>query len=434
MERLLLKELESWRTSSERKPLILHGARQVGKTWLLKEFGKRCFENTAYVRLEDNAAMMQLFEGSLDPQRILRGIAAETGEKINPETTLIVLDEVQDVPRALTALKYFCEDAPEYVVAVAGSLLGVALNAGISFPVGKVTFKTLYPLSFREFLLAMGQDSLVQALLDDDFSLMSIFSERFEDLLRTYYFVGGMPEAVSLFSQNSDFVQVRRVQEDILSAYRRDFAKHAGNVVGERCRMVFESLPRHLAKENKKFVYGVVKKGFRGRELDDALQFLQDAGLVIKVPRMSVPGVPLSAYADEGSFKLFCLDVGLLGALAGVESQTILEGNSLFTHFKGAMAEQYVCQQLVGDCGFTPYYWSAEKSSGEIDFVAQINGAVVPIEVKAEENLKAKSLASFCKTHGLTNAVRFSLSGYREESWMTNVPLYAVHCLAALRP
>ena len=243
-----------------------------------------------------------------------------------------------------------------------------------------------------------------------------------------------MPEAVSLFSQNSDFVQVRRVQEDILSAYRRDFAKHAGNMVGERCRMVFESLPRHLAKENKKFVYGVVKKGFRGRELDDALQFLQDAGLVIKVPRISAPGIPLSAYADEGSFKLFCLDVGLLGALAGVESQTILEGNSLFTHFKGAMAEQYVCQQLVSDCGFAPYYWSAEKSSGEIDFVVQINGSVVPIEVKAEENLKAKSLASFCKTHGLTNAVRFSLSGYREESWMTNVPLYAVHCLAALRP
>ena len=217
----------------------------------------------------------------------------------------------------------------------------------------------------------------------------TIFSERFEDLLRTYYFVGGMPEAVSLFSQNSDFVQVCRVQEDILSAYRRDFAKHAGNVVGKRCRMVFESLPRHLAKENKKFIYGVAKKGFRGRELDDALQFLQDAGLVIKVPRISAPGIPLSAYADEGSFKLFCLNVGLLGALAGVESQTILEGNSLFTH--------------------------------------------VPIEVKAEENLKAKSLASFCKTHGLTNAVRFSLSGYREESWMTNVPLYAAHCLAALR-
>lgn len=433
MKRLLLDELEAWRTAPGRKPLVLRGARQVGKTWLLKEFGARCFENTAYVRLEDNAAMHQLFDGSLDPERILRGISAETGQPINPQTTLIILDEVQDVPRALTALKYFCEDAPEYAIAVAGSLLGVALNAGISFPVGKVTFKTLYPLNFREFLLAMGEDALERCAREGDFSMTSVFAERYEGLLRTYYFVGGMPEAVSLFSQGFDFTAARRVQQDILTAYQGDFAKHAGNLVGERCRMVFESLPRHLAKENKKFVYGVVKKGLRGRELDDALQFLLDAGLVTKVPRVSAPGIPLSAYADESAFKLFCLDVGLLGALAGIESKTILEGSDLFTHFKGAMAEQYVCQQLVSDCGLEPYYWSAEKSLGEIDFIVQIDGAPVPIEVKAEENLKAKSLAVFCKANKLSNAVRLSLSGYREESWMTNVPLYAAACLPTLR-
>lgn len=432
MERLLLDELRAWQTQPNRKPLVLRGARQVGKTWLLKELGERYFENTAYVRLEDNAAMHQLFEGSLDPQRIIRGIAAETGQPINPETTLIVLDEVQDVPRALTALKYFCEDAPEYAIAVAGSLLGVALNAGISFPVGKVTFKTLYPLNFREFLLAAGEDSLEQIIRDADFSMLEVFAERFADLLRAYYFVGGMPEAVMQFNQGSDFAAARRVQEDILAAYEGDFAKHAGALVGERCRLVFNSLPRHLAKENKKFVYGVVKKGARGRELDDALQFLLDAGLVVKVPRVSAPLVPLSAYADAAAFKLFCLDIGLLGALAGVGSEIVLKGNDHFTHFKGAMAEQYVCQQLISDCSLTPFYWSAEKSTGEIDFLVQANNEVVPIEVKAEENLKAKSLSAFCKANNLTNAVRFSLSGYREESWMTNVPLYAVSCLLKL--
>ena len=429
MERFLLKELEAWRVSPGRKPLILRGARQVGKTWLLKEFGRQCFENVAYVRIEDNAAMQRLFEGSLDPVRILRGLAAETHERIDTQTTLIVLDEVQAAPRALTALKYFCEEAPEYAVAVAGSLLGVALNAGVSFPVGKVTFMDLHPLDFREFLLAMGEDALAQAVDAADFGLMSVFKERYEDLLRTYYYVGGMPEVVQAFVQNGDFSEVRRLHRDILEAYQGDFAKHAGSSIGERCRLIFDSIPQHLAKENKKFVYGVVKKGARGRDLDDALQFLVDAGLVLKVKRVSAPGLPLSAYVDDGAFKLFCVDIGLLGALADVDSRAIIEGDSLFTHFKGALAEQYVCQQLVADKRIAPYYWSAAKSSGEIDFLIQLNGTVVPIEVKAEENLKAKSLAAFCRANGLTNAVRFSLSGYRRESWMENIPLYAVHCL-----
>ena len=432
MERLLLEKLRAWQADEGRKPLVLRGARQVGKTWILKEFGRTCFENVAYVRLEDNAPMVKLFEGSLDPHRILTGISAATGEPINPHTTLVILDEVQAVPRALTSLKYFCEEAPEYAIAVAGSLLGVALNAGVSFPVGKVTFLDLHPLSFREFLLAMGEDALERSVVNSDFDMMGVFKERYEDLLRIYYFTGGMPEAVYTYVETNDFSKVRQVQQDILEAYRGDFAKHAGSTIGERCRLVFDSIPRHLAKENKKFVYGVVKKGARGRDLDDALQFLIDAGLVIKVKRVSAPGVPLSAYVDEASFKLFCVDVGLLGALAKVDAFSIIDGNALFTHFKGAMAEQYVCQQLVSDCGLDPYYWSAVKSTGEVDFVVQAGGLSIPIEVKAEENLKAKSLASFCKTYGIRHAVRTSLSGYREESWLTNVPLYAISCLPSL--
>ena len=432
MRRLLLEKLKAWQASENRKPLVLRGARQVGKTWLLKEFGKTCFENVAYVRLEDNEPMARLFEGSLDPHRIMTGISAATGEPINPSTTLIVLDEVQSVPRALTALKYFCEDAPEYPIAVTGSLLGVALNAGISFPVGKVAFLDLHPLNFREFLLAMGEDALEKTIAASDFDMMGVFKERYEDLLRMYYFIGGMPEAVSTYVRTRDFSLVRHVQQDILDAYQGDFAKHAGAVVGERCRLIFDSIPRHLAKENRKFMYGVVKQGARGRDLDGALQFLIDAGLVDKVKRISAPGIPLSAYADEASFKLFCVDVGLLGALAGVDSSAIIDGNVLFTHFKGAMAEQYVCQQLVSDCEIDPYYWSAVKSTGEVDFVVQLGAKVVPIEVKAEENLKAKSLAQFCKANGIERAVRTSLSGYREESWLTNVPLYAVGCLCSI--
>lgn len=432
MERLLLEKLRAWQAGEDRKPLVLRGARQVGKTWILKEFGRTCFENVAYVRLEDNASMAKLFEGSLDPHRILTGISAATGEPINPQTTLVVIDEVQAAPRALTSLKYFCEDAPEYAIAVAGSLLGVALNAGISFPVGKITFLDLHPLSFREFLLAMGENALERSVTSADFDMVGIFKERYEDLLRIYYFTGGMPEAVSTYATTNDFARVRQVQQDILDAYQGDFAKHAGATIGERCRLVFDSIPRHLAKENKKFVYGVVKKGARGRDLDDALQFLIDAGLVVKAKKVSAPGIPLSAYVDEASFKLFCVDVGLLGALAKVDASSIIDGNSLFTHFKGAMAEQYVCQQLVSDCSLDPYYWSAPKSTGEVDFVVQAGGQCIPIEVKAEENLKAKSLASFCKTYGISHAIRTSLSGFREESWLTNIPLYAISCLPRL--
>jgi hypothetical protein len=461
MERAAFAALEAWKTSPTRKPLVVRGARQVGKTWLLQEFGARSFENVAYVCMEDNAAMERLFEGSLEPARLLRGIAAATGQDIKPQTTLLILDEVQAVPRALTALKYFCEDAPEYAICVAGSLLGVALNAGISFPVGKVTFLHIYPLTFVEFLQAAGENSLVEALAAGDFDTLEIFTERLQDLLRTYYLVGGMPEAVSTFfglpsAQASaarkpseagttptvpqpvtaeapaggvNFAAARQVQEDILAAYQGDFAKHASAITAERCRLIFTSLPRHLARENQKFSYGVVKKGARGRDLEDALQFLLDAGLVLKVPAVRRPGLPLAAYQDEAAFKLFCVDVGLLGALAQVSPATVLEGSNQFTHFKGALAKQYVAQQLVSACGLTPYYWRAPKSGAEVDFVVDVAGQVAPIEVKAEENLRAKSLAAFCKKYEITNAVRFSMANYRRDNWLTNVPLYAVSTL-----
>ncbi len=432
MQRSILEYLLKWAKSDSRKPLVLRGARQVGKTWLLLELGRTCFDNVAYVRIEDNANMEQLFSGSLNPQRLLRAISIGTGQPIHPDSTLVILDEIQAAPRALTALKYFYEEAPEYAVAVAGSLLGVALNAGVSFPVGKVTFIDVHPLSFREFLLAMGEDALEQSICDLDFDTLSVFSDRLEDLLSLYYLVGGMPEAVSDYCENNDVNRVRRIQQDILEAYQGDFAKHSGSLA-ERCRLVFNSIPRHLAKENKKFVYGVVKKGARGRDLDDALQFLVDAGLVTKVNRVSSPGSPLAAYTDESAFKLFCADVGLLGALADLDPKTILEKDTLFTYFKGVIAEQYVCQQLVSDCGLTPYYWSASKGTSEVDFLVQLDGQPVPIEVKSAENLKAKSLGVFCKAYDLNNAIRFSLADYREESWMTNVPLYAISCLPNLR-
>ena len=426
MERDILKALEAWKTSENRKPLVLRGARQVGKTWCLKEFGRRSFETCAYLRLEDNAAAAALFEGSLDPQRLILGIAALTNTEIQPEKTLIVLDEVQAVPRALTALKYFCEDAPEYCIAVAGSLLGVAMHAGVSFPVGKVDFLDLYPMSFTEFLEATGEEAAVQFIRQQNTDMISVFAEQLTDALRRYYYVGGMPEAVESFRLRGDFAAVRSIQKSILAGYEGDFSKHISGALSGRCRLVWDSLPHQLAKENKRFVYGAVREGARAREFEEAIQVLVDSGLVLKVPRISKPGLPLAAYSDPQAFKLYLLDVGLLGALTGLDSSTILEGSSLFAEFKGVMAEQYVCQQLVSECGLAPYYWSAEKSSGEVDFVVQLQTSVLPIEVKAETNLKAKSLRSFCERYGIDTAVRLSLAGLQDQGWVRNIPLYAV--------
>jgi len=424
MQRALMKDLIAWKNSPHRKPLILRGARQTGKTWILKEFGEREFPDVAYVRLEDNAAMENLFAGSLNPQRLLDGLSAYTGQTITPET-LLILDEIQAVPRALTSLKYFYEEVPEYPIAVAGSLLGVMLGWRISFPVGKVDFFDLYPMTFGEFLLAGGHAVLFEHIKRNDFDMIAVFSEQLTDLLKQYYYVGGMPEAVQHFVTTKDFRQVRTIQRSILYAYEGDFSKHTTKETSQRCRQIWNSLPVQLAKENKKFTYGDIQKGSRGRDYSMALQFLEQSGLIHSVSRISKPGIPLASYKESTGFKLFAVDVGLLGAMTDLDERSILEGNHLFGEFKGAYTEQFVCQELIAECGYQPYYWSAEKSSGEIDFVVQSEGNIYPIEVKAAENLKSKSLASFCAKFNLETGIRLSLSGYRDQGWMKNIPLYA---------
>jgi len=431
MYRTLMQELIAWKTEPRRKPLILRGARQVGKTWLLQEFGANEFSGCSYVRLEDNAAMRALFEGSLEPRRLLEGLSAYTGKQITTDT-LIVLDEVQAVPRALTALKYFYEEKPEYPIIVAGSLLGIALHSDISFPVGKVDFLELHPMTFGEFLLAEGQEALNQYIKENNQEMIHVFSEKLTDLLKQYYFVGGMPEAVLEFTSTKDFKRVRRIQQSILNTYEADFSKHTDKDVAERCRQVWSSIPSQLAKENKKFIFGAVKEGSRGRDYHWAIRFLIDNGLILPVWRISKPGIPLESYKETSAFKLYLVDIGLLGAMSDLDQRSIIEGNRLFEEFRGAYAEQFVCQELIAECGFRPYYWSAEKSSGEIDFIFQSNGVVYPIEVKASENLKSKSLGVFCKKYDLESGIRLSLSGFRDQGWMQNIPLYSVGSLNRL--
>jgi len=419
-----MDDLVEWKNSRNRKPLILRGARQTGKTWILQEFGTNSFSDMIYIHLEENAAMTALFSGSLDPQRLLEGLSAYAGKAIKPDS-LVILDEVQAVPRALTALKYFYEELPEYHIAVAGSLLGVTLQSGASFPVGKVNFLDLYPMTFREFLLAGGHDSLVQLIQDNNFDMLEVFSEQLVDLLKQYYYVGGMPEAVLEFMATKDFSKVRSIQQSILDGYEGDFSKHAPKVYAEKSRRIWDSMPAQLAKENKKFIYGVVQKGGRGRDYSTALQFLKDSGLIYIVPRVSKPGIPLVAYRDNTAFRAFLVDVGLLGAMADLSERSIVEGNLLLREFKGTFTEQFVCQELIAECGYQLYYWSSEKSSGEIDFMFQSEEVVYPVEVKAAENLKSKSLAAFSKKYDLRTSIRLSLSGYRDQGWMRNIPLYA---------
>lgn len=421
-----MQDLIAWKTSSDRHPLILNGARQVGKTWLIKEFAQREYANIAYVNLENNEAMAQLFEGSFDMPRIISGIELETDTQIDPETTLIALDEIQEVPKALTSLKYFYENAPQYHVVAAGSLLGIQLHQGASFPVGKVDTLNVYPLTFEEFVLERLGQSMLNVLMDADPSLAETFKSKLIATLKDYYFVGGMPEAVKLFGQESDYLAARSVQTRILADYERDFSKHQSIRDAERAFAVWESIPAHLAQENKRFIFGKIAKGSRAKDFEHAITWLTHAGLLYKVPRVSKAALPLKAYANTDAFKAFILDVGLLGAMCQTDARSIIEGNALLTEFKGAQTEQFVCQQLIAACEFKPFYWSAENSRGEIDFLVQSNGTICAIEVKAEENLKAKSLRSFKQKYPDIRAIRFSLSGYRAESWMKNVPLYLI--------
>lgn len=426
MQRFLMEELVKWKNKVNRKPLILKGARQVGKTWLMKEFGKLHFDKVAYVTFYNNQRMKKVFEEDYDIDRILININIECHTEVTPQDTLIIFDEIQEAPRALEALKYFCENAPEYVVVAAGSLWGVARHLDVSFPVGKVDLLELHPMNYREFLLAMGEQQLAELLLADDYQLISDFSDKYIFWLKNYYYVGGMPEAVSYFSAHKDYDEVRKIQNAILEQYEGDFGKHTGVNELPRIRMVWNSIPLQLAKENRKFFFGKIKEGARAKDFEVAIEWLQDCGLVKKVYKVSKPAMPLKAYMEFSSFKLFMLDVGLLGALSELNAEAILEGNDIFVEFKGALTEQYVLQQIVSDTDYNPYYYAGEKSTYEVDFVIQKSKAIVPVEVKAEENLRAQSLKAYCEKFKPEYAVRTSMSNYREQDWMVNVPLYCI--------
>ncbi|MCD6347267.1 MAG: ATP-binding protein [Bacteroidales bacterium] len=426
MERDAIHSLVRWKNKQDRKPLIIRGARQVGKTWLIKEFGGNEYSKTAYVNFESSKLLKTLFIENFDIPRIITAIQIETGVHINAEDTLIVFDEIQEAEGAITSLKYFYENAPQYHIIAAGSLLRVALHNSTSFPVGKVEFLELFPLSYKEFLMAMSQQPLLDLLNSRDWILIKSFREKYIQLLRQYYYIGGMPEAVHSYCTQNDFNEVRAIQKQILTAYEHDFSKHAPNEIVPRIRMLWNSIPSQLAKENKKFIYKAVKQGSRAKDYELALSWLIDCGLVKKVCRVSKPGIPLKSYENYGAFKLFIVDVGLLGAMGNINIKTILEGNAIFEEFKGALTEQYVLQQLGVIPDMAIYYWSAERSAAEIDFLVQTQGQVIPVEVKAEENLQAKSLKTFCNKYSTSKAIRSSMSDFREEDWLTNLPLYAI--------
>jgi hypothetical protein len=432
MFRNAMHDLISWKADKDRKPLIIRGARQVGKTWLMKEFGRTQYEKCAYINFDNNERMASLFSGNLDIHRIVTALQIEAEVMIEAENTLIVFDEVQEVPLALTSLKYFCENAPQYHLVAAGSMQGVALHPGTSFPVGKTDFMDLYPLDFLEFMNASGNENLTQLLKNGDFDLITSFKGKYIDLLKQYYYIGGMPEVVSTFINSQDYAKVREVQKRLLMAYEQDFSKHAPNAAVPRIRMLWHSVPTQLARENRKFVYGLIRHGARAREYELAMQWLLDCGLVYKVHRVTKPDMPLMAYQDFNAFKLFVLDVGLLSAMSELDIKALLEGNRIFEEFKGAITEQYVLQQLIASRQITPFYWSAEKGSAEIDFIFQNGGDIVPLEVKAAENLQAKSLKSYCQKYQPKLAVRSSMSDYRKEEWLINVPLYAINGLTDL--
>ncbi len=426
MYRTSLEYLYKWKEKDNRKPLIIRGARQVGKTWLMKEFANKAYKSHAYINFDNNIQMKQLFLQDLNVDRLIMGLELYTGKKIVPSETLIIFDEVQEVPNALTSLKYFNEDAPSYHIVCAGSLLGIALHPGTSFPVGKVEFMDLYPLSFSEFMLAMGKEQYAELLESKDYEMITTFKQEYINLLKQYFFVGGMPEVVAHYADNKDFQAVREMQRRILDAYEQDFSKHAPNEIVPRIRMLWNSIPAQLAKENKKFIYGLIKEGARAKEYETALLWLTDCGLVHQVNRVNAPNIPLKAYEDLKAFKLFTLDVGLLSCMVGLHQSALLSGNDLFREFKGALTEQYVLQQLKTLDNLNVYYWTNDRNRAEIDFLIGSEGRVIPVEVKAEVNLQSKSLKTFRDKYDIEISVRTSMSDYKKEEWLINLPLYAI--------
>ena len=432
MKRDLMSDLVAWKASRNRKPLIISGARQTGKTWLMETFGSAHYDRVASIDFTDNERMRLLFSGDFDISRILSQLSIESNTNIVPEKTLIIFDEIQEVPRALTALKYFYEKVPEQHIVAAGSLLGVALHEDTTFPVGKVDSITLRPLSFTEFLDAMGREVLASAVSEVNFELLQpLFADELAGYLKEYLFVGGMPEVVKDYSEHRDLKEARRLQANILRDYDRDFSKHIPARILERARLIWASIPAQLSRENKKFIYGAVRQGARAKDLEEAIQWLVDYGALVKVPMVSAIRPPLSSYASFSDFKLFVLDVGLLGALSRLDASLILQDSALFTEFKGSLTEQYVGQQLNAH-DFKLHYWSSSTSSNEVDFVVDFKDKAIPIEVKAKESLKSKSLQAARDRFSLSVSVRTSLSGYRDEGWLVNVPIWAIGSISTI--
>ncbi|MFO8236169.1 MAG: AAA family ATPase [Bacteroidales bacterium] len=432
MKRRAYLELVKWKDSVTKKPLIIRGARQVGKTWLMREFGRNEYDQMVYVNFERDKHLHDIFKKEFNIARIIAALQIESGLTIRSENTLLVFDEIQSLPEAISSLKYFFEEKDRYDIIAAGSLLGMANYSDVSFPVGKVDFIDLYPLDFTEFLNATGNSALNELLEKSDWDLVKIYKSRYINLLREYFFVGGMPEAVSSYISEKDFKAVRKIQNNILDAYEFDFSKHPPAGTASRIRMLWNSIPSQLAKENRKFVYGLIREGARAKEYESAIAWLADCGHVYRISRVTKPNIPLKAYEDLRSFKIYIVDIGLLTAMTSLDTGTLIEGNRLFTEFKGALTEQYVLQQLISNRDFVINYWSAERSTAEVDFLIQANNRVIPIEVKAEENLKAKSLKAFKEKFNPEISVRTSMSDYRSQDWLVNVPLYAIGVLAEI--
>lgn len=433
MQRKAMEKLIEWKDSPHRKPMVVRGARQVGKTWLMQEFGRSRYQSVAYVNMEGNRQMERLFDLDFDVERIVNGLEIASGVKIEHHKTLIILDEIQEVPKALTALKYFYENNPNYHVIVAGSLLGVAHHSGVSFPVGKVDFMDLYPLSFVEFLQAIDEESYFELLSRQplDFDLISAFAPKIIDQLRTYYIVGGMPEVINRYLADGNLLTVREVQSSILNAYEQDFSKHAPDIIVPRVRELWHAIPAQLAKENKKFIFRQVREGARGREYESALLWLEDTGIASRVTRVNKPAIPLSVYENRDMFKLFFIDIGLLGARSNLDPRVVLEGSRIFEEFKGALTEQFVFQELRS-AGVHPYYFANDDSRSEIDFMVQLVNHIVPIEVKAESNTRARSLRSFVEKYNSDMAVKISMKDYRAGSNIYELPLYLTHRIPSI--
>lgn len=427
MKRVIYNQLLNWKNKSQRKPLILNGARQVGKTYILKQFGQNEYKKFAFFSLDRDQKVIEVFEKGGNVPDILLALSAISEVDITPGDTLVVLDEIQNCPKALEALKYICEDAPDVHVIVAGSLLGLSLHHGVSYPVGKVEELRLFPMTFIEFLNAMGKSRLADIITTKNWDVMTLIEAEYISLLRQYYYVGGMPAAVLAHVEQRGLKEIREIQQQIITDYRRDFSKHAPEREVPRINMVWDSIPAQLAKENKKFVYGAVKKSARAADFEMAIQWLIDAGLAYKMPRVNSAKMPLKFYEDANAFKLFMLDVGLMGAMAETSAQSMLVGNDIFSEYKGAFTELYVYTQLK-TLNLSLYYHSVDNSTIEIDFLTQWHDKVVPIEVKAEVNVKSKSLHTFINANPELKGIRYSMLPYKEQEWMTNIPLYA--CLA----